>query len=444
MSIPQFHYSRDWTNPADFPTHQNNEAQNRADLEEAKTEWENYWNNVVLPALTGGDSGGGSGTVDTSGFLPLSGGTMSGALRLARSPQFETEAATKAYVDNAAQSVMTDGTNTTAIIQNTEAIELLAERVQGDLAELGRVVVKADEITAQLTNNLGYETLVQLLIDQLKLEVSRPTAQGDTVTANIILKVFDHAASYGQIILNGNVDVSGQLSADALYANYGEIADLHVDYLDTSRRIVRYLRGDQSDNNYLRAHDQILEFVTGSPSGATEQVRNPNGALLYWPMDVSGLSLGADGYPRYNGERVFTTTQATEYPVMAYRYTETVKRAIRFEEMNGIYSPVDTFGAGNASGLNRAYIVKTANGWDFVYTTSANKVLGIHMHNEGYVDIDGLRKTTGLDFSRFHEGYFTETVQGASQPKEYRVAFDGNGVPTGISDESGNTLNITW
>ena len=66
------------------------------------------------------------------------------------------------------------------------------------------------------------------------------------------------------------------------------------------------------------------------------------------------------------------------------------------------------------------------------------------MHNEGYVDIDGLRKTTGLDFSRFHEGYFTETVQGASQPKEYRVAFDGNGVPTGISDESGNTLNITW
>ena len=51
--IPQFHYSRDWTNPADFPTHQNNEAQNRADLEEAKREWETYWNNVVLPALTG-------------------------------------------------------------------------------------------------------------------------------------------------------------------------------------------------------------------------------------------------------------------------------------------------------------------------------------------------------------------------------------------------------
>ena len=243
-NIPQFHFSRDWTNHADFPTHETSEAQNRADLQEAKTEIQSYINNILIPALTGGDSGGGSGTVDTSGFLPLSGGTMSGALRLARSPQFETEAATKAYVDNAAQSVMTDGTNTTAIIQNTEAIELLAERVQGDLAELGRVVVKADEITAQLTNNLGYETLVQLLIDQLKLEVSRPTAQGDTVTANIILKVFDHAASYGQIILNGNVDVSGQLSADALYANYGEIADLHVDYLDTSRRIVRYLRGD--------------------------------------------------------------------------------------------------------------------------------------------------------------------------------------------------------
>ena len=442
MSIPQFHYTRDWTNPADFPTHQNNEAQNRADLEEAKREWENYWNNVVLPALTGGGGGGDSPGDDTA-YLPLAGGTMTGPLRLARPPQFETEATTKGYVDGLTNDIITNGVDTSAINQRADEIELLVQRVRDDLTELGRVAVKADSVLLEVLDNHGYRSLIELLKNQIKLEVSQPVVQGDNVTASIILKVFNHDASYGQILLNGNVDVSGQLSAEALYAKYGEISDLHVDYLDTSRRIARYLRGDTSPNNYIRAHDQILEFVTGSVSGAA-QVRDPNGALLYWPMDISGLTSGEDGYPRYQGERIFTTTQPTEYPVMGYTYTEAVKRSIRFDSVDGIYSPIDVFGAGNASGSNQAFIVKTANAWDFTYNTSGNKVLGIHMHNEGFVDIDGLRKTTGLDFSHFHEGYFTETVQGASQPKEYRVSFDGNGVPTGITDESGNTLHISW
>lgn len=444
-SIPQFHSSRDWTSPADFPTHQNNEAQNRADLQEWFTQWETYWNSDVLPvlnSLSGGGSGGGQ-SADTSGFLPLAGGSMSGPLRLSRSPQFSNEAASKEYVDSAAQSVMANGADTSAISQRADEIELLVQRLQDDLTQLGRVVVKADEVTLQVLNNLGYEALAQLLVDQIKLEVSQ-IAQGDRVAAGITLKVFNQDAAYGQILLDGNVDISGQLSADALYSAYGEIANLYVDHLETSRKIAKYLKGDQSDNNFIRAENQYLDFVTGKTSGGTEQARNPNGALLYWPMDVSGLPLGADGYPLHNGERVFTVTQATGYPVTVYRYTEAVKRSIRFEEIGGIYSPVDTFGAGNASGLNRASIVKTANAWDLSYTTSGNKVLGIHMHNEGFVDIDGLRKTTGLDFSHFHEGYFTETVQGAAQPKEYHVSFDSNGVPTGITDEGGTTVQISW
>lgn len=443
--IPQFHYSRDWTNPADFPTHQNNEAQNRADLEEAKREWETYWNNVVLPALTGGGGGGGNSPGDDTAYLPLAGGTMTGALRLARPPQFESEATTKAYVDGLTQSIMTDGINTSAIRQDVDEIELLVQQVIDGVTKIGRILVGADQIRLEVLNSLGDEAFMQMFANQIMLSVSEPLAQGDRVTASITMKIFGKDVPvYGQILLNGNVDVSGQLSAEALYAKYGEISDLHVDYLDTSRRIVRYLRGDQSDNNYIRIHDQVLEFVTGSTSGGTQQARNPNGALLYWPMDISGLTLGEDGYPRHEGERIFTTTQITEYPVMVYRYTEAVKRSICFEDVDGIYSPVDVFGAGNASGLNRAHIVKTANAWDFSYTTSGNKLLGIHMHNEGYVDIDGLRKTTGIDFSHFHEGYFTEQVQGASQPKEYRVSFNESGVPISITPESGETLQIVW
>lgn len=445
-NIPEFHFSRDWTSPADFPTHQNNEAQNRADLEEAKTEIETYLNNTLIPALTGGGGEGGASGDDTA-YLPLDGGTMRGVLRLFRAPQFDAEAATKAYVDAAAQSVMTDGINTSAIRQDVDEIELLVQQVIDGVTKIGRILIGADQITLQVLNSLGDEAFIRMFADQITLSVSQYTA-GNNAFAKITLSVFGQEAAYGLIQIDGNVDISGQVSAEALYAQYGEISDLHVDYLDTSRRIVRYLRGDRTDNNYLRAHDQILEFVTGHTTGETEQAKNPNDALLYWPMDVSGLTLGDDGYPRYEGVRVFTTLQPTEYPVYVYRYSEEIKRAIHFAKDpasgSNIYNVYDVFGAGNAQGLNRAYISKTANEWDFRYTTSSNKILGIHMHNDGYVDIDGLRKTTALDFSHFHEGYFLETVQGAAQAKEYRVTFDGNGVPTGITDEGGNATQILW
>lgn len=462
-NIPQFHYDRDWRNPADFPTYQNNEQQNRADLQEFFTAWENYWNNVVLPAL-GGASGGGSGdgSGDTSLFIKRTGDTMSGILRLYRDPQLNKEAATKQYVDDAAQNVRTDNAgNLSAIIQRADSIEALVQNNEGDISELkmeadkistrvtniegdiSQITQRADEIELNVANGLDEQGVIDILADQIALNVSAPNTDGERVYSTIALRVGPNTL-YGQILMNGNVDISGELSADALYSTYGEIADLHVDYLETSRKIVKYLAGDTGDNNFIRAYEQYLDFVTGTTSGGTQQARNPNGQLLYWPVDVSGLPLGGDGYPLYEGARVFTTTTATEYPVMVYSYTEAVKRSLRFElGSDGIYAPVDIFGAGNSSGANRAFIAKTANAWDFAYQTSGNKMIGIHMHNEGFVDIDGLRKTASLDFSHFHEGYFTETVQGASVPKEYHVAFD-NGVPTGITDESGNTLQITW
>jgi len=84
--------------------------------------------------------------------------------------------------------------------------------------------------------------------------------------------------------------------------------------------VVKYLAGDTSDDNFIRVAEQSLEFVAGIAKGTTEQARNPNGELIYWEADPAGASIGADGYPYANGERIFTTTKRSNWPVMVYQY----------------------------------------------------------------------------------------------------------------------------
>ena len=312
MAFPPFHYSRSWQNPADYPTHQTSEEQNRADLQGSFTEWETYWNNTFLPALeaairSGGGSGGGSGGSDSGGpYLPLAGGTMTGPLRLYRLPLLAMEAAPKSYADSAAASAVADA--------------------NGHIAQLE---LEAQRIAAVVADAMDREAVLELLADQITLSVTTRT-DGDDVYARITLGIGENAL-YGEIKLDGNVTINGELSAEALYALYGEIANLAVNRLVTSRRIVKYLAGDTTDDNFVRIYGQFQEFVCASATGETEQARNPNGALLYWPMDVSGLPLGGDGYPLSNGQRVYTATTVTEYPVLVYSYAEAVKRSTHFE-----------------------------------------------------------------------------------------------------------------
>lgn len=48
MSIPTFEFTRNWENPADFPTIESSEAQVRADLQALHDETKNYFNHVLL------------------------------------------------------------------------------------------------------------------------------------------------------------------------------------------------------------------------------------------------------------------------------------------------------------------------------------------------------------------------------------------------------------
>lgn len=312
------------------------------------------------------------------------------------------------------------------------------------IAETRSTITKtSEEINLKVEGIDGKVSDITQTVDGISLSVTSASSPDGQTTATITLKVGPNNYT-GYIKLDGNVDVSGQLSADALYSALGEIADLSVNRLSTSRRVVKYLAGDTSDDNFIRVAEQSLEFVAGIAKGTTEQARNPNGELIYWEADPAGASIGSDGYPYANGERIFTTTKQTNWPVMVYQYEEQVKRAISFQSDGQYYYPVDIFGAGDPNGKQRGYLVKRQNSLELTYETSLGKLLGLAARDDGYMDLMGLRKSAALDFSEWDKGNFAELVDGEKTPYRYTVAFDQQRRPIKITDNSGHATLIRW
>lgn len=312
------------------------------------------------------------------------------------------------------------------------------------IAETRSTITKTSEkINLKVEGIDGRVSDITQTVDGISLSVTSASSPDGQTTATITLKVGPNNYT-GYIKLDGNVDVSGQLSADALYSALGEIADLSVNRLSTSRRVVKYLAGDTTDDNFIRVAEQSLEFVAGIAKGTTEQARNPNGELIYWEADPAGASIGSDGYPYANGERIFTTTKQSSWPVMVYQYEEQVKRAISFTSDGKYYYPVDVFGAGDNNGKQRGYLVKRQNSLELTYETSTGKQLGLAARDEGYMDLLGLRKSAALDFSEWDKGYFAELVDGEKTPYRYTVTFDQQRRPIKITDNSGHATLIRW
>ncbi len=312
------------------------------------------------------------------------------------------------------------------------------------IAETRSTITKtSEEINLKVEGIDGRVSDITQTVDGISLSVTSASSPDGQTTATITLKVGPNNYT-GYIKLDGNVDVSGQLSADALYSALGEIADLSVNRLSTSRRVVKYLAGDTSDDNFIRVAEQSLEFVAGIAKGTTEQAKNPNGELIYWEADPAGASIGSDGYPYANGERIFTTTKQTNWPVMVYQYEEQVKRAISFTSDGKYYYPVDIFGAGDTNGKQRGYLVKRQNSLELTYETSTGKQLGLAARDEGYLDLMGVRKTVGLNFSGWDKGSWGVLLEGVTEMLDYGVTLNSAGVPVKITYPDGTDCPILW
>ena len=246
----------------------------------------------------------------------------------------------------------------------------------------------------------------------------------------------------------GDYVFEGSLGADAvftesLYAEQGDIAELTVDSLSTSRRVRKYILGDQSDDNYIKIQDQYMRFITGTVTSTTPvQASNRNGALLYWQREP--VSHDADGYPLdADGQQIYATLTATSWPVYTYTYSELIKGELYFALENGVYVPMLVMGAGDNHGYTKGTLHKSPTGLDVLFTTTAGETIGLKALSAGWLDLYGLRKPTNLDFSDWDNGTFEETLDG-NVVETFSVDFDANDRPIKITDSDGHETAIAW
>lgn len=242
----------------------------------------------------------------------------------------------------------------------------------------------------------------------------------------------------GDVLIDGSIQSDASIT-DALYAEQGDISQLTVDWLDTSKRVKRYLSNDTSDDNYIEAHDSVLNFVTASVMfendvPLTEQLVNRYGSKLYWQKDISDATI-IGGYPYIDNIRVYTTEENTGFPVIVYQYKKLVKRSIDFilDQDSGVYLPTDIFGVGTS--LEKPYhgkgkILKTTGSFELSYTTSAGVVTGVYMRDDGFVDVTHRRADVHLDTANKQiiinpEGTLADT---------FAIGYS----------ENGDELTLTW
>lgn len=257
--------------------------------------------------------------------------------------------------------------------------------------------------------------------------------------------------------VKGDYVFDGALGADAvftdsLYAEQGDIAELTVDRLSTSRRVRLYNLQNTGDDNFLEIQDNYLRLITGtvifeSGSPLTEQATNRYGQPLYW-SEVP-YSINAQGYPLdEDGNQIYATTdtppEETEEAqrVMVYQYNELVKAELAFVNDGGTYVPKLTMGAGDNQGNSKGYLFKETTDLLLQYVNSAGDDVSVMLGDDGFVDINRLRRAIEMDFSGWDNGFFSEVLEG-NISCNYLVDFDSQGRPIKIYDGY-HECDIVW
>lgn len=264
---------------------------------------------------------------------------------------------------------------------------------------------------------------------------------GDTMTDILYFDVL-----LRNFVFNGILGADAILT-DSIYAETGDIAELTVDRLSTSKKVRLYNLRNTSDDNFLDIQDNYQRLITGTVifengQPLTEQATNRHGQGLYWQREP--VSINAQGYPLdENGVQIYASTEATDWPVTVYQYTELTKAEFAFQQESGTYVPMLIMGAGDNNGRTKGILHKAADGFDITFEDSNGNEQGLRMLSAGYMDLYGLRKPTELDFSGWGAGYFSEELDG-QQTASWLVDFDSQGRPILFTDGDGHETAVVW
>jgi hypothetical protein len=198
--------------------------------------------------------------------------------------------------------------------------------------------------------------------------------------------VLGHLNSDNVKELDANITIiknlkAGSITTQTFYADYGTIAQLTVDELNTAwEKIYNYLHGITADVNYIYAHDQTIDFITASTDGLSSvQLTDRDGNPLYW-VDVA--------------EHKGTTLEANANPVMIYVYTEMTKMQLSFKLVDGVYAPIITWGAGVGNlehpDWGKGYIYKGSDGLHSKYITSVGVIQDVVNGESGIIQIGNI------------------------------------------------------
>lgn len=307
----------------------------------------------------------------------------------------------------------------------------------------GVTIDKANGIKIQRSDGLS-EALFNSDVFSMRAKVD------DTMTD---ILYFD--ALLRNFVFNGILGADAILT-DSIYAETGDIAELTVDRLSTSKKVRLYNLQNTSDDNFLEIQDNYQRLITGTvifENGVplTEQATNRHGQALYWQREP--VSINAQGYPLdENGVQIYASTEVPtpgegetldDYKVMVYQYTELTKAELSFFNESGTYVPKLVMGAGDNQGRTKGILHKSANGFDISFTDSNGDDQGILMNSAGYMDLYGLRKPAELDFSGWGAGYFSEELDG-QQTASWLVDFDSQGRPILFTDGDGHETAVVW
>lgn len=336
--------------------------------------------------------------------------------------------------------------NGTSEMLTVSNIMFCPESREEDITKIMDSVVNLDKtyygVTVSEENGITIERSDGLSEALFNSDVFSMRAKVDDTMTDILY--FD--ALLRNFVFNGILGADAILT-DSIYAETGDIAELTVDRLSTSKKVRLYNLRNTSDDNFLDIQDNYQRLITGTVifengQPLTEQATNRHGQGLYWQREP--VSINAQGYPLdENGVQIYASTETTDWPVTVYQYTELTKAEFSFFNESGTYVPKLVMGAGDNNGRTKGILHKSANGFDISFTDSNGNDQGILMNSAGYMDLYGLRKPTELDFSGWNSGYFSEELDG-QQTASWLVDFDSQGRPILITDGDGHETAVVW